>query len=379
VKKLRVGLIFGGRSVEHEVSLTSARAVLEHLDPARYDVVPIGVTRKGRWLTSADAKSLLGDELLEEAGTRVALTADPEIGGLVPVENGQARVGLDVVFPLIHGTGGEDGSLQGLLELAGMAYVGSGVLGSSLGMDKIAMKAAFTVAGLPTVPYLSFTRHRIETGLEIVTGEIETGIGFPCFTKPANGGSSVGIRKIHGAGELEEGLREAARYDRRVLVEQGIDGQEVECAVLGNETPEASVIGEIIPCREFYDYSAKYLEEGSELVVPARLPARTAGLVREMALSAFKAIDAAGMARVDFFVRRTDGGIFVNEINTIPGFTPISMYPRLWEASGVGFSRLLDRLIALALERHQERTATRREWTPELPARGASTMSRRDD
>lgn len=364
MSRIRVGLIFGGRSVEHEVSLVSAKAVLDHLDPDLYEVVPIGVTQEGRWLTSGDARGLLDTGIRSASASTVTLPADPSIRGIVTLGNHHPASGLDVVFPLIHGTGGEDGCLQGLLELADLPYVGSGVLGSSLGMDKIAMKTAFRAANLPCADFLGVSRHRIETDPDRIGKEVDERIGYPCFTKPANGGSSVGISKVDDRSMLEGALAEAARYDRRVLIETGIDGQEVECAVLGNDEPQASTVGEIVPCHEFYDYEAKYLVEGSELIIPARIDEEQKDRVRSMSITAFQAVDAAGMARVDFFVRRSDGKVLINEINTIPGFTPISMYPRLWEASGIGFGELVDKLIGLAMERHEARTKTMTVYRP---------------
>ncbi len=370
MSRIRLGLIFGGRSVEHEVSLVSARAVMTKLDPGRYEVVPIGVTHEGRWVTSGDARSLLEHGPDRIPGTRLALTGDPSVGGLVPLEDPGRPVALDVVFPLVHGSGGEDGTLQGLLDLAGLPYVGSGVLGSSLGMDKAAMKAVFASAGLASVEHIVLTRRRIETDPQAVAREVGGRIGYPCFVKPSNGGSSVGVAKVKGPEALAAGLQEALAYDRRVLVERAVEGQEVECGVLGNDDPQASVVGEIVPSREFYDYAAKYLEEGSELIVPARISAEQSERVRAMSVAAFKTLDCSGMARVDFFVRRSDGQVLINEINTIPGFTPISMYPRLWEASGTPFADLVDRLVQLGLERHRETQALKRQFAPGRGARG---------
>ncbi len=376
MSRVRVGVIFGGRSVEHEVSLVSARAVLQHLDRARYEVVPIGVSHEGRWLTAGDARTLLDggfDGAQTSDATPAALTGDPTVRGLVPTAAGgpAQRVVLDVVFPLIHGTGGEDGTMQGLLELAGLPYVGSGVLGSSVGMDKGVMKAVFQSAGLACAPWRLVTRRRIAEDASGIAREVDETLGYPCFTKPCNGGSSVGVSKVKSRAGLAGALQLAAQYDRRVLIEQGIDGQEVECAVLGNDAPQASVVGEIVPSREFYDYQAKYVDEGSQLLIPAGISETQAARVREMSLAAFRALDLAGMARVDFFVRRSDGAVLINEVNTIPGFTPISMYPRLWEASGLPFAALVDRLVQLALERHEERQATRREYAPGQEAPGA--------
>ena len=368
MNRTRIGLIFGGRSVEHEVSLVSARAVLNHLDASLYEVVPIAVTRGGEWLTAADARTLLsapaGALSAVRGAVKAALTADPSAGGLVAVGGAGRSVPIDVIFPLIHGTGGEDGTLQGLLELAGLPYVGSGVLGSSLGMDKAAMKVMFQSAGLAVADYLVVNRRRIERDMPGIARDVASRIGYPCFTKPSNGGSSVGVCKVKKPEALAQALAESAAYDRRVLVEQGVEGQEVECAVLGNDEPEASVVGEIVPCHEFYDYSAKYLDDRSELIIPARITASQAARVRSMSLAAFSAVDCSGMARVDFFVRKGDGAVLINEVNTIPGFTPISMYPRLWQASGIEFSALVQRLIDLAIERHEEKQAIRKDYAP---------------
>ncbi|MFQ5700812.1 MAG: D-alanine--D-alanine ligase family protein [Acidobacteriota bacterium] len=365
MKKIRLGLVFGGRSVEHDVSILSARAVLAHLDRDKYEIVPIGITREGRWLTAGDAQVLLDEDLASRSARPVLLPPDPGVGGLLPSGPGESAIARDVIFPLVHGPGGEDGTIQGLLELAGLPYVGSGVLGSSLGMDKIAMKDVFRAAGLPSCRFLPTNRREIEQAPDGVCSRVESRIGFPCFTKPANGGSSVGVTKVEGPRSLRDGLVEAARYDRRVLIEEAVSGQEVECAVLGNDDPRASVVGEIVPCHDFYDYSAKYLEEGSELIIPARIETSQAERVRKLSVAAFKAIDAAGMARVDFFVRRSDGAVLINEINTIPGFTPISMYPRLWKSDGIGFPELVDRLVSLGLERHRQKAATRKRIAPE--------------
>ena len=368
MKRLRVGLVFGGCSVEHEVSLVSAKAVLENIDAGKYEVVPIGVNQDGAWLTSGDAAAMLESGLRQQGSRRAALTGDPTVGGLVPIEDGGKPVPLDVVFPLIHGQGGEDGTLQGVLELAGIPYVGSGVLGSSLGMDKAAMKAVFKAAGLACPRHVVLPMRRLRGDVDGVAREISREIGYPCFVKPSNGGSSVGVSKVKSPAGLSQALADAAAYDRRVIVEEAIEGQEIECAVLGNDNPEASVVGEIVPCNEFYDYSAKYLEDGSELIIPARITDEQAREVRRMSIAAFKALDCAGMARVDFFARRSDGAVLINEINTIPGFTPISMYPRLWGACGVSFTELVDRLIALALERHAQKGQIARRYQPRLKA-----------
>jgi D-alanine-D-alanine ligase len=342
-RRLRVGVVFGGRSVEHEVSLVSARAIMEALDPARYDVVPILVTRQGRFAT---------------AGSRPLFRDDPAAGKLfrlASMEKSRAsRNGrpLDVVFPIVHGAGGEDGALQGLLTLGGVPFVGAGVLGSAVGMDKAVMKALFREAGLPIVRHRVVTRAVFDADPRAAAHALEGAAGFPCFVKPANGGSSVGVSKVHESGGLEPALRLAFRYDRKVVVEQGIEAREIECSVLGNEEPEASIAGEIVPTREFYDYTAKYLDSGSRLLIPAPIDKVQLRLVQEIAVRAFQVLDLAGMARVDFFLDRQSGALFLNEVNTLPGFTPISMYPKMWEASGLPFPRLVDRLIDLALERH---------------------------
>ena len=369
--KLRVGVLFGGRSGEHEVSLRSAASIIDAMDKSRYEVVPIGITKEGRWLAAGEAERLLGgtyralpradagepaDTIRSEAGVLehglpVVLAPDPS-------QRDTASRPLDVIFPILHGTFGEDGTVQGLLELAGMAYVGGGVLASAAGMDKDVMKRLFRDHGVPVVPWLLFLRAEIEAHPRRVATAIEARFRYPLFVKPANLGSSVGITKVHGRGELRPALELAAGFDRKVLVERAVDGRELECSVLGNDHPRASVPGEIVPVHEFYDYAAKYLDEGSELIIPARLTAAQTRRVQELAVGAFRAIDCSGMARVDFFLERKTGRIYVNEINTIPGFTSISMFPKLWEASGLPYPRLIDRLIELALERHREKQET---------------------
>ena len=381
-KKIRLGVLFGGRSGEHEVSLTSAAAVMKALDPAKYELVPVGITREGRWRVGPRAFGLLkeaaGDDSAEptarlqsvlEEGKAVTPSVDPTGPKLLPlaksVASPSARPQVDVIFPVLHGTFGEDGTIQGLLELADVPYVGAGVLASSTGMDKDVMKRLFRDAGLPVVPWELVLRRDWENDPVAVRRRIEKRLRYPFFVKPANLGSSVGITKVHEAGELATGMDLAARYDRKILVEKAVDAREIECAVLGNENPEASLPGEVIPVNEFYDYEAKYIKEGSELLIPARLSPRQVKRVQELAVRAFKAIDCAGMGRVDFLLDRKSGRIFVMEINTIPGFTPISMYPKLWEASGLPYSKLLDRLIELALERHRDKTRTRYDYTPQ--------------
>jgi len=382
IKKIRLGVLFGGRSGEHEVSLTSAAAVMKALDPAKYELVPVGITREGRWRVGPKAFGLLKEtagndpgeltaplqSVLEE-GKAVTPSVDPTGPKLLPLAKSasslNARPQVDVIFPVLHGTFGEDGTIQGLLELEDVPYVGAGVLASSTGMDKDVMKRLFREAGLPVVPWELVLRRDWENDPAAVRRRIEKRLRYPFFVKPANLGSSVGITKVHEAGELAPGLDLAAQYDRKILVEKAVDGREIECAVLGNESPEASLPGEIIPVNEFYDYEAKYIKEGSELLIPARLSPRQVKRVQDLAVRAFKAIDCAGMGRVDFLLDRRSGRIFVMEINTIPGFTPISMYPKLWEASGLPYAKLLDRLIELALERHRDKLRTRYDYTPE--------------
>ena len=372
-RKLRVGILFGGRSGEHEVSLLSAASILKAIDRKKFDVVPIGITKEGRWLAAADATGLLeGDQ---SAVARRLRAGDPEATPgakllhegiptlLAPVPGPQGPEGkaIDVVFPVLHGTFGEDGTIQGLFELAGIAYVGSGVLGSSAGMDKDVMKSLFAHAGLPIVKHVTLLRSEWEASPRRAIAKIEGALKYPLFVKPANLGSSVGISKVHDRKELGPALDEAAKYDRKLVIEQGVGGsksraRELEVGVLGNDDPKASVIGEIIPGKEFYDYEAKYLSEGSVPVIPAKLNRSEGNKIREMAVAAFRACDLSGLARVDFLME-PDGKrrIYLNEVNTLPGFTQISMYPKLWEATGIPYSDLITRLIELALERHKDK------------------------
>ncbi len=365
-RKLRVGVVFGGRSGEHEVSLVSATSVMTELDRSRYDVVPIGIAPDGRWISSAQALRLLKEKTSLESEPERFLAPEPNRQALVTAYQGEeASLPIDVVIPLVHGTYGEDGTLQGLLELANLPYVGAGVLGSALGMDKIAQKQVLTDAGLPVVRYFAFSALDVRQNPRRLISLAEKRFSYPLFVKPANTGSSVGISKAHNRQELLAALTLAMEYDRRLLVEQAVRGaREIECSVLGNDDPIASVPGEIVPSNEFYDYEAKYVDGKSRAVVPARLSRALSGKIRKMAVAAFKAIDCAGMSRVDFLIAGKTGRIYINELNTIPGFTSISMYPKLWEASGVSFRELLDRLIALALERHREKNSLRRTYTP---------------
>jgi D-alanine-D-alanine ligase len=387
-KKLRVGVLFGGRSGEHEVSLLSAASVLNAIDRKRFEVVPIGITKQGRWLVSGDAERLLAGNSTDtnpsalRAGdpqqtAPAALLAKGQ-GVIVPPMPGTALVPfereaedvqdvlqLDVVFPVLHGTFGEDGTIQGLLELAGLAYVGSGVLGSATGMDKDIMKRLFLAAGLPITRHVTFLRHEWEQSPKKIVARLEGALKYPLFVKPANLGSSVGISKAHDRKELGPAIKLAAGFDRKILVEQAVGSRgnrgrmgkarELEVAVLGNDEPQSSVVGEIVPGKEFYDYEAKYLSEGSQAIIPAKLTKKQSRQVRAMALDAFRACDCAGLARVDFLLEAGDSGrIYLNEINTMPGFTSISMYPKLWEASGVKYPDLITRLVELALERKAE-------------------------
>jgi D-alanine-D-alanine ligase len=359
-KKLHVALIFGGRSGEHDVSLMSARSVLSVLDPAKYDVTLIGITLEGRWLTGEDVLGKL--ETGKPAGLEPVIVApDPSEPGVFVLRDKRLEklCDVDVYFPLLHGTFGEDGTIQGLLEMANAAYVGAGVTGSSVGMDKGIFKDVMRTHDIPGVEFVLLLRSEIENDITAAMARAEKVGAYPLFTKPANLGSSVGITKCHTRSDLQEGLMEAARFDRRVLVEKGVAKvREIEVSVLGNEDPRASVPGEILPSREFYSYESKYVDGTSGLVIPAPLPEETRQRIQELAVRAYKAIDASGMARVDFFVDKDSGEIYLNELNTIPGFTKISMYPKLWDASGIPYAELVDRLIELALQRKGERDRT---------------------
>lgn len=342
----------------------SAASVMKYINKNKYEVVPIGITKDGRWLLPDDVEATLKAGKVEEgAGPAVVLPGDPSWKGLLVLEGGELRPAtkgrLDVVFPVLHGTYGEDGTVQGLLELANIPYVGAGVLGSALGMDKALMKVAFERRGLPVVDYLVFLRREWERDPGGVVGMVENRLSYPCFVKPANLGSSVGVSKARDRDQLEEAINLACEYDRKFLVEQGVPARELECSVLGNDEPVASVVGEIVPCNEFYDYRAKYIDGRSELIIPADLAPELAEEVRRLAVEAYLAVDCAGLGRVDFFLTRDTGRIYVNEINTIPGFTHISMYPKLFEAAGISYPELIDRLLELALERHGDRNRSR--------------------
>jgi len=402
MKKLRVGILFGGRSGEHEVSLLSAASVLNAIDKYKYEVVPIGITKDGRWLTAEHAENLLQGKIVIEP--RPLRAGDPETtpaaavlargeavivppepvhrkSGLVPFQSeatltrraSDRAINVDVIFPVLHGTFGEDGTIQGLLELADIAYVGAGVLGSAAGMDKDIMKSLFIAAGIPIVKHVTILRSAWEldsrkNGAKKIHKLVESKLKYPVFVKPANLGSSVGISKAHNRKELGRAIEEAAKFDRKIVIEQGVGGKnkkarEIECSVLGNDTPVASVPGEIVPGKEFYDYTAKYLDEGSQLIIPAKLSKADTKRVQELAIAAFKAVDCSGLARVDFLMEpgaqtrqgKKAGKIYLNEINTMPGFTAISMYPKLWAASGLAYADLIDRLIQLGIERHEDK------------------------
>lgn len=369
--KIRVGLVYGGKSGEHEVSLSTALAVIQAFDHDKYEVHPFYITKQGEWRSGpvltgpVESKELLTfAEDPAQAGQPGQLASPSGAPALAPIfgradtpDSGAAGQGqaLDVVFPLLHGTYGEDGTLQGLLEMANIPYVGAGVLASAVGMDKALMKKVFAQEGLPQCVYRHFTRAQWEKDKPFFLMEIEVAIGYPCFVKPANLGSSVGISKAKNRDELTKAIQIAFKYDRKVVVEEAVDAREVEVGVLGNDQPAASVPGEIIPSSEFYDYKAKYTDGQSSLVIPAELTPEQTEELRELAVRAFLAVDGSGLSRVDFFVGKADGRILINEINTMPGFTPFSMYPLLWKESGKPYRELLDDLIRLALERHQEK------------------------
>jgi D-alanine-D-alanine ligase len=368
-KKLRIAILFGGRSSEHEVSLMSARSVLSALDPEKYEITQIGITKDGVWMAGENVLETLSKELTDDENLKqVVIIPDQYHNRIWEIQiedsawNLKPLATVDVVFPVLHGTFGEDGTLQGLLELADLAYVGAGVTGSSVGMDKGIFKDVMRANGISTVESIIVLRSEVEKNIEAVIRLAEAVGKYPLFVKPANLGSSVGITKCNSQADLSEGLMEAAAYDRRVLVERGVDAREIEVSVLGNDGPLASIPGEVLPSREFYSYESKYVDGTSGLLIPAPLPAETTEKIRQMAVSAYKAIDCAGMARVDFFIERVTGDIYLNEINTIPGFTSISMYPKLWEASGISYPQLVDRLVELALDRKVDRDRTERNF-----------------
>jgi D-alanine-D-alanine ligase len=390
MKKLRVGILFGGRSGEHEISLLSAASVFKAIDQNKYGVVPIGITKEGKWVTAADAERLLHGDVADKSvrATQTLRAGDPEATPAAAVlHNGEAvvfppephqsalapfqseaparrasdrAINVDIIFPVLHGTFGEDGTIQGLLELADIPYVGAGVLGSAAGMDKDIMKSLFRAAGLTIVKHVTILRGDWESQPKKVQKLVESKLKYPVFVKPANLGSSVGISKARDRKELGPAIQEAAKFDRKIVIEEGVGGKknkarEIECSVLGNDKPLASVPGEIVPSAEFYDYTAKYLDEGSQLIIPAKLTKAETKRVQEVAIAGFRAVDCSGLARVDFLMDPKTRKIYLNEINTMPGFTSISMYPKLWAASGVSYPELIERLIQLGLERHQEK------------------------
>jgi D-alanine-D-alanine ligase len=387
MKKLRVGILFGGRSGEHEVSLLSAASVLNAIDKNKYEVVPIGITKEGRWLTAGDAELLLRGQGEAQSHLRAG---DPEATpGAAVLATGQAvvvppepqrpggslaafqtealtrrasdrAINVDIIFPVLHGTFGEDGTIQGLFELADIAYVGAGVLGSAAGMDKDVMKSLFRAAGLPIVKHVTVLRSDWEAAPKKVQKLVESKLKYPVFVKPANLGSSVGISKARDRKELPPAMEEAAKFDRKIVIEEGVGGRkhkarEIEVSVLGNDKPAASVPGEIVPGKEFYDYTAKYVDEGSQLIIPAKLSNPETKKIKQLAIDAFKAVDCSGLARVDFLMDPKNRKIYLNEINTMPGFTAISMYPKLWAASGLAYPELIERLIRLGQKRHEEK------------------------
>jgi D-alanine-D-alanine ligase len=384
VKKLRVGVIYGGRSGEHEVSVASAASIIKHLDRGRYEPIPIRIEKDGRWTladkapTAISAADVIEHVRLESArsirpGREAHLVAHPGEDTVLSIERqatssdidatGAATVrgvGLDVVFPVLHGPFGEDGTVQGLLELANVPYVGAGVLGSAVGMDKAVMKTLFIASNLPVGPYIVVLRPEWTAGADAVATRVAEELRYPVFVKPANLGSSVGISKAKSDADLLTAMELALQFDRKIVIEAAVPGaREIECSVLGNDDPQASIPGEVIPSREFYDYEAKYLDDASQVIIPADLSDTQVRDVQRLAIAAFRAVDCAGMARVDFLMSRDDGRMYLNEVNTIPGFTTISMYPKMWEASGLSYPALIDRLITLALERHAEKQQLR--------------------
>jgi len=380
IKKKKVAVVFGGQSSEHEVSRVSAESVIRNISAEKFDVVMIGITKDGNWLNYNGPIEKIGSgewEALAREKARVSLNnglSGQVSYGLRVEDNKLAQTtarsileaagaeeennGIEVVFPVLHGCNGEDGTIQGLFELAGIPYVGPGVLASAMGMDKIYSKIVFEKEGIPQGNYLALNRKRIQSSLDDVIAEVESLLSYPCFVKPSNAGSSVGVGKAHDRKELTEALYHAAKYDRKVLVEEFINGREVECAVLGNDEPMASVVGEVIPSNEFYDYSAKYIDNSSKIIIPADLPKAVSDEIRDYAVRAFKSLDCAGLSRVDFFVHKETGKVYINEINTLPGFTSISMYPKLWEATGISYGSLIEKLIDLAVERFEDNKKT---------------------
>ena len=368
--KIRVGVIFGGRSAEHEVSLVSASSIIDAIDKKKYEIIPIGITPEGEWISSREILKLLKEKKQFHNEPKVTFLPEPTKNNFISITRRRSillQKHIDVIFPVLHGTYGEDGTIQGLFELANIPYVGAGVLGSSVGMDKVITKQLCEQAGIPVTPYVWFVTPEYAKYTKKILTAIEVKLGYPCFIKPANLGSSVGISKAHNRKQLVESIKLASKYDRKILVEKSIENaREIEVSVLGNDDPIASVPGKIISSNEFYDYDAKYVDGKSEAVIPAKLPSSIAKKVRELAVQSFKAIDCSGMARVDFLLTRRTNKIYFNEINTIPGFTSISMYPKLWEVTGIPYKKLLDRLIELAIERHINKQRLYRIFQPKI-------------
>ncbi len=369
--KMRIGILFGGRSGEHEVSLRSARSVLQAIDREKYSVSLIGITKNGRWIGGENPLAALedGDEAIEQCPDTILLI-DPVDNSLMQISRNRndetiyinKTEDLDVIFPVLHGSFGEDGAVQGLFELADIPYVGSGLVGSSVGMDKGVFKSVMCSVGLPVLPSMTVNRSEYRSNTAIMIDRIIRQLNLPVFIKPANLGSSVGITKASNIGELKSGLDEASKWDRRIVIEEGVDAREIEVSVLGNDDPQVSIAGEVVPQRDFYDYDAKYVSDDSELLIPAPISPDQLVRIQEMAIAAYKAVDCSGMARVDFLLDKSSGEVWINELNTIPGFTNISMYPKLWQASGIEYPELIDKLIELALERKEQRDATERSF-----------------
>ena len=371
ITKMRIGILFGGRSGEHEVSLRSARSVLQAIDREKYSVSLIGITKNGRWIGGENPLAALedGDEAIERCPDTILLI-DPVDNSLIQISRNRndetiyinKTEDLDVIFPVLHGSFGEDGAVQGLFELADIPYVGSGLVGSSVGMDKGVFKSVMCSAGLPVLPSMTVNRSEYRSDTAIMVDRIIRKLTLPVFIKPANLGSSVGITKASNIGELKSGLDEASKWDRRIVIEEGVDAREIEVSVLGNDDPQVSIAGEVVPQRDFYDYDAKYVSDDSELLIPAPISPDQLVRIQEMAIAAYKAVDCSGMARVDFLLDKSSGKVWINELNTIPGFTNISMYPKLWQASGIEYPELIDKLIELALERKEQRDAMERSF-----------------
>lgn len=365
MKKIKVTVLFGGQSSEHEVSRISAQSILENIDRERFDVRMVGITKTGEWLEYKGDISLIGtgewekaarQQLLDKAKSARALLQAPSCMDLVSFKDEEEQnIGVDVVFPVLHGPNGEDGSVQGLLQLAGVPYVGCNILASAAGMDKEFSKLVFGNAGIPQARYIKVMRNDIRGSMPVLANRVTEELGWPCFVKPANAGSSVGVSKVKEPGDLEAALLQAAKYDSKILIEEYIRGRELECAVLGNDNPIASTVGEIVPCNEFYDYKAKYIDGKSETIIPADVPPHVMEQVQDYAVRAFRALGCSGLSRVDFFYSE-EKGVILNEINTMPGFTSISMYSKLWEASGIPYPELITRLIELAFEKYEQDT-----------------------